>query len=319
VPKPSTGETTTASEEKPSDMPRFRIPFGGGKRSVASETDSKEETVDLGLGDDATTSSAVTYETPPVPTPAATRLTSSLSRMAQVRIPFGGGKRVESDSTEEAIDFDLGDEASVSATVTDNANQSVAENPSPEPASARLTSSFSRIAQAANSSLKETLNTQPAHGAPPKANRFAGLGASINKRVEQVNITLAKVNAGVDNATVSTPKLPEVLKKNPFARFNNTGGGSSGDAPKPAAAKPNRFSGLNVNMTQLRSSAMERVNSMRAHDEGRPKATPFDEEVSFADDEGATNDEYTMSSALDLTEEETIQEKIQPRAEIARL
>ena len=258
VPKRSTDEAMAASEEKPSDASRFRIPFGGGKRS-------------------------------------------------------------ESETTEEAINFVVGDDASASKTVTDHGNQSVADNPSPATASVRLTSSFSRIAQAANSSLKENLNVQQTHGGPPKANRFAGLGASINKRVEQVNSTLAKVNASVDNATVSTPKLPEVLKKNPFARFNNSGAGNNGDPTKPATAKASRFTGLNVNMTQLRSSAMERVNSMRAQDEGRSKATPFEEEVSFTNDEGATTNEYTTSSTLDLMEDETIQEKIQPKAEIARL
>ena len=209
------------------------------------------------------------------------------SGASRFSITFGGGKRgtvSESNSKEEVVEFDLGEHEDITTGITNESTVQITP-PVPEPGAAMLKNSFSRIAQAANASIKENLKSHPSESEVlPTKSRFSGLGASINKKVEQVNESLKIVNAGVDNATLSPPKLPELLKKNPFARFNKPNSGNIEDVTKTAALKQNRFVGLNVNMTQLRASAMQRVNNLRTQEERGTKA-PFVEEeaISFTE------------------------------------
>ena len=244
-------------------------------------------------------------------------------------ITFGGGKRggvSESDSKEDVIDFGSGEPAVAATTGTtdESAVQITPPVSAPAPGTTMLKNSFTRIAKAANASLKENLKTRsPESDGLSKKNRFAGLGASINKKVEEVNESLKIVNAGVDNATLSPPKLPEVLKKNPFARFNKPNSGNIEDVTKTVASNQNRFIGLNVNMTQLRASAIQRVNNLRTQEERGTKAPLVEEEAISFTEAGEISTpplDPTVSATSSTLREEVLVDKVElPIPEIVKI
>ena len=268
VPKPLQ-EIAKDAEAKPSakvEIPRFRIPFGGGKRGVSPKSESMEEIVDLGLYHDGSESTGTTADT------------------------------------------------------------STKSNAPPEitPIVSVFTGSFSHISPAANSLPTDNQKVHPELEGLPTKNRFAGLGASINKRVEQVNESLKLVNLGVDNATIAPPKLPDVLKRNPFARFSKPTSSNIVDAQMLGEQKSSRLTSLNINITQMRSSAMQHVINLRKQDEGTakvPLANNEEEHISFMGEASSSFDAVSLSDfTLTSTEVVAVDETVLPvKAEIVKI
>jgi hypothetical protein len=128
--------------------------------------------------------------------------------------------------------------------------------------------------------------TQPATEAKPLNNPFKGLGAAFNNSINSTATTTSDIkNSNPDSATSSTtaakeptpvPVVPNMLNRNPFARFGGGGGPAKAatEVPKPATTAADNsmgFAGLN----SFRKNALARMRSTSDDDAGTEESISF--------------------------------------------
>jgi hypothetical protein len=123
---------------------------------------------------------------------------------------------------------------------------------------------------------EDTVNAASAASAAaevkPASNPFKGLGAALNSSMKSTNNNPNSANASSNNASTEpkAPVIPNMLKRNPFARFGSGAGvaakstGTANDASQTTADKPagGGFAGLN----SFRRSTLARIRTNGSFD-----------------------------------------------------
>lgn len=267
-----------SKDEDGSNEPRFKNPFASKSKSTATEVD----TVRLDAPEKSKQENSLGDASTEAPQPPGTEQDNA-TNPSPFRNPFGR-KQAEAPPVTEARQKQ--DTLAPVAEVTDAASESDVSYAPPKlspvttsaPASSQpVPNPFSMFRQTSIGKQKEdTVNAASAASAAaevkPASNPFKGLGAALNSSMKSTNNNPNSANASSNNASTEpkAPVIPNMLKRNPFARFGSGAGvaakstGTANDASQTTADKPagGGFAGLN----SFRRSTLARIRTNGSFD-----------------------------------------------------
>jgi hypothetical protein len=134
--------------------------------------------------------------------------------------------------------------------------------------------------------------TQSAAEVKPLNNPFKGFGAALNNTMKSTSNPTSTAS-GITTATEPTqvPAVPNMLKRNPFARFGGGGPAKAAtEVPKPRPTAPENLSGGFAGLNSFRKNALARMrtNSYDGDDAGTEESISFNTPASETSVESET-------------------------------